>query len=272
MLAFHFTDKGATLRTIVGTAGAGRSLPGRIATVLATLAAGTDPVAEGFRASCEVAATFGRRLGFGHDVNAALAFAFERWDGHGFPNRAAGDDIPRPMRVVQVAQDVEATIQRLRALKALGLRLAVDDFGTGYSSLSYLQRFPIDILKIDRSFVAAIDSGQDEYSLARAIVSLARSLHLQAVAAGVETRAQVDALSELRCDLAQGFYPAGSQKGEGGPSALGRNPPSPACLRFAGGNVMAGRVVLNEAVDPFGGPAAEPGQAVGRRPIRCGRR
>jgi EAL domain-containing protein (putative c-di-GMP-specific phosphodiesterase class I) len=102
--------------------------------------------------------------------------------------------------------DTEATIQRLRALKALGVRLAVDDFGTGYSSLSYLQRFPIDILKIDRSFVAAIDAGQDEYSLARAIVSLARSLHLQAVAEGVETRAQADALSELHCDMAQGFY------------------------------------------------------------------
>jgi EAL domain-containing protein (putative c-di-GMP-specific phosphodiesterase class I) len=110
--------------------------------------------------------------------------------------------------------DTEATIQRLRALKSLGLRLAVDDFGTGYSSLSYLQRFPIDILKIDRSFVAAIDSGQDEYSLARAIVSLARSLHLQAVAEGVETRAQADALSELRCDLAQGFYLAVPQDAE----------------------------------------------------------
>ena len=102
--------------------------------------------------------------------------------------------------------DTEATIQRLRALKSLGVRLAVDDFGTGYSSLSYLQRFPIDILKIDRSFVAAIDSGEDEYSLARAIVSLARSLHLQAVAEGVETQAQAEVLSELHCDLAQGFY------------------------------------------------------------------
>jgi predicted signal transduction protein with EAL and GGDEF domain len=110
--------------------------------------------------------------------------------------------------------DTEATIQRLRALKALGVRLAVDDFGTGYSSLSYLQRFPIDILKIDRSFVAAIDSGQDEYSLARAIVSLARSLHLQAVAEGVETQAQEDALRELRCDLAQGYYLAVPQGAE----------------------------------------------------------
>jgi hypothetical protein len=82
LLAFDLADKGAMLRTIVGTAGAGLALPRRIATVAATLAAGSDPVDEGFRASCEVAATFGRRLGFGDDVNAALAFAFERWDGH----------------------------------------------------------------------------------------------------------------------------------------------------------------------------------------------
>jgi len=119
--------------------------------------------------------------------------------------------------------DTEATIQRLRALKALGVRLAVDDFGTGYSSLSYLQRFPIDILKIDRSFVAAIDAGQDEYSLARAIVSLARSLHLQAVAEGVETRAQAEALSELQCDMAQGFYLA-SPQGADAVGALLRDP------------------------------------------------
>jgi diguanylate cyclase (GGDEF)-like protein/PAS domain S-box-containing protein len=110
--------------------------------------------------------------------------------------------------------DTEATIQRLRALKAIGVRLAVDDFGTGYSSLSYLQRFPIDILKIDRSFVAAIDSGEDEHSLARPIVSLARSLHLQTVAEGVETGAQADVLRKMRCDLAQGFYMAAPQGAE----------------------------------------------------------
>jgi predicted signal transduction protein with EAL and GGDEF domain len=117
--------------------------------------------------------------------------------------------------------DTEATIQRLRALKALGVRLAVDDFGTGYSSLSYLQRFPIDILKIDRSFVAAIDSGQDEHSLARPIVSLARSLHLQTVAEGVETGAQADVLGHMRCDLAQGFYLAVPQGAEAIGALLG---------------------------------------------------
>ena len=86
------------------------------------------------------------------------------------------------------------------------MRLAVDDFGTGYSSLSYLQRFPIDILKIDRAFVAAIESDDDKSSLVRAIVSLAKTLQLQAVAEGIETRAQTEILTGLGCDLAQGYY------------------------------------------------------------------
>ena len=102
--------------------------------------------------------------------------------------------------------DTDAAITKLRALKALGVRLAVDDFGTGYSSLSYLQRFPIDILKIDRSFVSAMGSGQDKASLARAIVSLAQTLQLQAVAEGVETAGQLEMLDGLGCDFAQGYY------------------------------------------------------------------
>ena len=102
--------------------------------------------------------------------------------------------------------DTEATVAKLADLKALGVRLAVDDFGTGYSSLSYLERFPVDILKIDRAFVVAMESEEDKSSLARAIVSLAHTLHLQAVAEGVETSAQADSLAELGCDLAQGYY------------------------------------------------------------------
>jgi diguanylate cyclase (GGDEF)-like protein/PAS domain S-box-containing protein len=105
-------------------------------------------------------------------------------------------------------QDADTTIERLAALKALGVRLAIDDFGTGYSSLSYLQRFPVDLLKIDRSFVetlASSDGGADDGSLAATIVSLARTLRLAAVAEGVETSAQADALAELGCELAQGY-------------------------------------------------------------------
>jgi diguanylate cyclase (GGDEF)-like protein len=101
--------------------------------------------------------------------------------------------------------DAEVALVHLTALKALGLRLAVDDFGTGYSSLSYLQLFPIDILKIDRSFVMGMDRGPEESALARAIVRLAQSLRLVAVAEGVETNAQADLLLQLGCPLAQGY-------------------------------------------------------------------
>jgi diguanylate cyclase (GGDEF)-like protein/PAS domain S-box-containing protein len=104
-----------------------------------------------------------------------------------------------------MVQDVEATVRVLKALKAMGVRLAVDDFGTGYSSLSYLQRFPIDVLKIDRSFVTRVDCGPEESALARAIVKLAQTLQLTSLAEGVETEAQARWLREAGCELAQGY-------------------------------------------------------------------
>jgi diguanylate cyclase (GGDEF)-like protein/PAS domain S-box-containing protein len=103
-------------------------------------------------------------------------------------------------------QDTEATIRKLNSLKELGVRLAVDDFGTGYSSLSYLQRFPIDLLKIDRAFVATMQAGGGDRSLASTIVSLAKTLQLDAVAEGVETEEQAQLLAGLGCELAQGFH------------------------------------------------------------------
>ena len=90
-------------------------------------------------------------------------------------------------------------------LKKLGVQLAVDDFGTGYSSLTHLQRFPIDIVKIDRSFVQAVDRGPEESSLAKAIVRLAQTLDLTVVAEGVETAGQAEELAALGCALAQGY-------------------------------------------------------------------
>ena len=110
--------------------------------------------------------------------------------------------------------DTEVAIARLTELKALGVSLAVDDFGTGYSSLSYLQRFPIDSLKIDRSFVAGIDGDAEQSALARAIVRLAQTLQLHAVAEGVETESQLERLRELGCRYAQGFYLAMPQDAE----------------------------------------------------------
>jgi len=105
--------------------------------------------------------------------------------------------------------DADATTARLRQLKALGVRVAIDDFGTGYSSLAYLRQFPADIVKIDKSFVAAAVPRSDGAALARAIIHLGRTLRLTTVAEGVETAAQLDELRAAGCDLAQGFYLSG---------------------------------------------------------------
>jgi EAL domain-containing protein (putative c-di-GMP-specific phosphodiesterase class I) len=99
----------------------------------------------------------------------------------------------------------ESNLLRLKELKALGVRLAIDDFGTGYSSLSYLHRFPIDILKIDRSFVSRLTESAEGPKLARAVVMLGETLGLETVAEGVEVDEQVTQLLQLGCVAAQGF-------------------------------------------------------------------
>ena len=98
--------------------------------------------------------------------------------------------------------DIDLAIARLQALKALGIKLAMDDFGTGYSSLSYLSRLPVDILKMDRSFLA---SGDAVSGLPAAIVALGESLDLEVVAEGIEQATQASLLRDLGCELGQGF-------------------------------------------------------------------
>ena len=102
-------------------------------------------------------------------------------------------------------QNTEVSMIRLTALKELGVSLAIDDFGTGYSSLSYLQRYPIDILKIDKAFVDVIDKGGEGPVLASAIVALGDTLRMNTVAEGIETEAQRGHLLTLGCELGQGF-------------------------------------------------------------------
>lgn len=97
-------------------------------------------------------------------------------------------------------------VERLRALKALGVRLAIDDFGTGYSSLGYLQRFPIDILKIDKAFIEEVGHEDIEPALVRAIIALGGSLQLQTIAEGVELQQQSRGLQELGCEMGQGYF------------------------------------------------------------------
>jgi EAL domain-containing protein (putative c-di-GMP-specific phosphodiesterase class I) len=102
--------------------------------------------------------------------------------------------------------DDENVLAILRQLKALGARLAIDDYGTGYSSPSYLHRFPVDILKIDRSFVERLNHASDNAELARTIVRLGQSLQLVTAAEGVEDSAQFLALRPMGRDIGQGYY------------------------------------------------------------------
>ncbi|MDP9476155.1 MAG: EAL domain-containing protein [Actinomycetota bacterium] len=105
-----------------------------------------------------------------------------------------------------LTEDTPVVLATLRYLKLLGARLAVDDFGTGYSSLAYLKRFPVDYLKIDRSFVSGLGRDRRDEGLVSAIVELARALGLETTAEGVETEGQLGRLHALGCGLAQGFY------------------------------------------------------------------
>ena len=103
-------------------------------------------------------------------------------------------------------QDMDLSLERLTELKELGVSLAVDDFGTGYSSLNYIRRFPVDILKVDKSFVDGVNDGGEESALTAAIIELAGILKLRPVAEGIERADQLAKLLELKCELGQGYY------------------------------------------------------------------
>lgn len=105
-----------------------------------------------------------------------------------------------------IMRNVDETIEKLTALHDLGIQLSIDDFGTGYSSLSYLKRFPLDKLKIDRSFVSEIDVDQDDAMICNTIISMAKSLNLKVVAEGAETEAHLTCLRAYGCDIYQGYY------------------------------------------------------------------
>ena len=142
-------------------------------------------------------------------------------------------------------QDTEATIVKLGALRARGVRIALDDFGTGYSSLGYLRRFPVDILKIARDFVVQPDLEQSEWAFAHAIVALGQTLGLHIIAEGIEEAAQVDRLLQLGCQFGQGFH-LGLPVDASQPSALRLADPAssvkPAGPR--GGAAAEGRVLM----------------------------
>jgi diguanylate cyclase (GGDEF)-like protein/PAS domain S-box-containing protein len=105
-----------------------------------------------------------------------------------------------------VMQDMELAIERLNQLKRLGVLLAIDDFGTGYSSLNYVRRFPVDILKVDKSFIDEVADGGESSALTAAVIELAGILNLRPVAEGIERADQLERLMELKCDMGQGYF------------------------------------------------------------------
>jgi diguanylate cyclase (GGDEF)-like protein len=102
--------------------------------------------------------------------------------------------------------DAEETVAKLEELKALGVHLAIDDFGTGYSSLSYLRRFPVDILKVDQSFVSGLGHDPEDSAIVQAVIQMGKALRMTTLAEGVETAHHLIELRELDCDVAQGFH------------------------------------------------------------------
>jgi diguanylate cyclase (GGDEF)-like protein len=134
------------------------------------------------------------RKGFAEDVRLALQ-----------RSGIAPSSLTLELTETTLMRDVAAASDALKAIKALGVRVAIDDFGTGYASLSQLQRMPVDILKIDRSFVAALSDGGQSRELLQAIFGVGEALSLSVVAEGIEEREQMTTLEEMGCEMAQGF-------------------------------------------------------------------
>jgi EAL domain-containing protein (putative c-di-GMP-specific phosphodiesterase class I) len=160
----------------------------------------------------------------------------------------------------------------LAALREVGVQLAIDDFGTGYSSLTHLRQFPVDVLKVDRSFVNGMGRNRNDSSIVRAVVSLARAMDLTTVAEGVERR-RARQLAAMGCDRAQGFL-------WGAPSPRPSSCLLPTRPPLTGAGTAGGRRACRSTVRPpeiFGGPPAGAERAVDRSPsslrvIACSRR
>ncbi|EXI77864.1 MAG: Bacteriophytochrome cph2 [Candidatus Accumulibacter appositus] len=149
------------------------------------------------------------------DISVAVNLSARQFEQDDLPNAVAqalqrsgivASDLELEVTESAVMLNPERTVCILRELKRIGVRLALDDFGTGYSSLNYLKRFPIDTLKIDRSFVRNITTEPDDAAIAVAVISLAHSLKRRVVAEGVETESQLRYLHRHRCDEMQGYY------------------------------------------------------------------
>jgi EAL domain-containing protein (putative c-di-GMP-specific phosphodiesterase class I) len=166
-------------------------------------------LSEACRYGAMLRADMGREIGMAVNVSARqlqhpdfVGHVEEALAESGFPPHCLTLELTESVLLASGAQ----TEARLAALKAAGISLALDDFGTGYASLSYLQRFPVDIVKIDRSFTDTIATGNADLVLLKGIVDLGNALGLNLVAEGIQTRAQHEIVRGLGCHSAQGFY------------------------------------------------------------------
>jgi EAL domain-containing protein (putative c-di-GMP-specific phosphodiesterase class I) len=164
--------------------------------------------------ACRQAVEWSRRDG-GRPVKMSVNVSVRQFDRSDVPAMVAAvlaeTGMPAAQLCLEMTEsvlmgDTEENLEQLRRLKALGVTLAVDDFGTGYSSLAYLRRFPMDTLKIDRSFVERLGAQTDDAALAATIVQLGQSLGMSTVAEGIEEYGQFAELRRLGCTLAQGYY------------------------------------------------------------------
>jgi len=122
-----------------------------------------------------------------------------------YKNQLAAEYVDLEITETIAMQDAEKTIRQMHQLKQLGVHLSLDDFGTGYSSLSYLHRFPLDVLKIDRSFVKDIEAREGDGEIARAVIAMAKSMDMEVIAEGVETHDQLEYLRLHGCNMVQGY-------------------------------------------------------------------
>jgi EAL domain-containing protein (putative c-di-GMP-specific phosphodiesterase class I) len=135
-----------------------------------------------------------RHKDFVADVGTALAAA-----------GAYRDQMDIEITESMLMENIDGNIEKLRAIQAMGVQIAMDDFGTGYSSLSYLAKLPINSLKIDRSFISEMNEGPEQMAIVSTVISLGRALNLKVVAEGVETEEQKRLLRLLKCDEIQGY-------------------------------------------------------------------
>jgi EAL domain-containing protein (putative c-di-GMP-specific phosphodiesterase class I) len=159
----------------------------------------------------------------GHDIGVAVNVAACQLEREEFVDEV-GDALDRAglppgqltIEITETAimSNAEETSRRLARIKGLGVRVAIDDFGTGYSSLSYLQRFPVDALKIDRSFIARLREGPEGETLIRTLIQLGESLSIETLAEGIEHADDLSLLQDERCDSGQGFLFARPLEGE----------------------------------------------------------